>query len=76
MVEDKMEAGRSRRAATIMRMDVEPREMSEVRTVVRGHMVRGIYLTSNFRDEQVRRTKCGRFVPSVLSSTVLVFVTA
>lgn len=36
-----------------MRMDVEPRDMTEVRTVVRGHMVRGIYLTSNFRDEQV-----------------------
>lgn len=42
-----------RQAATIMRMDVEPSDMSEVRTVVRGHMVPGIYLTSNFRDEQV-----------------------
>ncbi len=53
VVEEKPEAGRSRRAATIMRMDVEPRDMTEVRTVVRGHMVRGIHLTSNFRDEQV-----------------------
>jgi hypothetical protein len=42
-----------RQATTIMRMDVEPRDMTEVRTVVRGHMVPGIYLTSNFRDEQV-----------------------
>ena len=42
-----------RQATNIMRMDVDPRDMTEVRTVVRGHMVRGIYLTSNFRDEQV-----------------------
>jgi hypothetical protein len=42
-----------RQATTIMRMDAEPRDMTEVRTVVRGHMVPGIYLTSNFRDEQV-----------------------
>ncbi|KAI9559121.1 hypothetical protein GHT06_015910 [Daphnia sinensis] len=46
-----------RQAATIMRMDVEPSDMTEVRTVVRGHMVRGIYLTSNFRDEQLLETE-------------------
>lgn len=42
-----------RQAATIRRMDIEPRELAEVRSVVRGHMVRGVHLTSNFRDEQV-----------------------
>ena len=42
-----------RQTTTIMRTDVEPRDMTEVRTVVRGHMMRGIHLTSNFRDEQV-----------------------
>ncbi len=53
---EKLEAGRSRRAAT-KRMDVEPRDMAEMRSVVRGHMVRGLYLTSNFRDEQVAYTQ-------------------
>lgn len=47
----------ARQATTIMRMDVDPRDMTEVRTVVRGHMVRGIYLTSNFRDEQLLDTE-------------------
>nr|CAH0107340.1 unnamed protein product [Daphnia galeata] len=46
-----------RQATNIMRMDVDPRDMTEVRTVVRGHMVRGIYLTSNFRDEQLLDTE-------------------
>ncbi|EFX82642.1 hypothetical protein DAPPUDRAFT_302377 [Daphnia pulex] len=46
-----------RQATTIMRMDAEPRDMTEVRTVVRGHMVPGIYLTSNFRDEQLLETE-------------------
>lgn len=34
-------------------MDIEQRDLTEVRTVVRGHMVRGTYLTTDFRDEQV-----------------------
>lgn len=38
-------------------MDIEQRDLSEVRTVVRGHMVPGVYLTSNFRDEQILETE-------------------
>lgn len=49
----KQETIRLRRATTVSRMDVEPRDLTEVRNVVRGHMVRGIYLTPDFRDEQV-----------------------
>lgn len=53
-------------------MDIEPRDLSEVRSVVRGHMVRGIHLTSNLRDEQVHTIDLfiGRYFV-IQSSTVL-----
>ena len=46
-------AARSNTLSTIARMDIDPRELSEMRTIVRSHMVQGLYLTSNFKDEQV-----------------------
>lgn len=47
-------SARSTSASTIARMDIDPRELTEMRTIVRSHMVQGLYLTSNFKDEQVQ----------------------
>ena len=47
-------SARSNSASTIARMDIDPNELTEMRTIVRSHMVQGLYLTSNFKDEQVQ----------------------
>ena len=67
-------AARSNTLSTIARMDIDPRELSEMRTIVRSHMVQGLYLTSNFKDEQVitmpeNNTSCpsSQFINSVIS---------
>ena len=54
---DQDAAVRVRRQATIVRMDMEPVEKKEMNDVVRSHIVPGIYLTPDLRDEQVRHFK-------------------
>ena len=54
-------SARSNSASTIARMDIDPNELTEMRTIVRSHMVQGLYLTSNFKDEQVQKKNKFRF---------------
>ena len=42
---------------TIQRLDVDPVEAKELNSVVSSHVVRGLFLTPNFRDEQLLNTE-------------------